>query len=162
MLLLWQVTAGRSERVNGALQTGDFIDLLVADVPDGLPVPNISSPPTAVPSWNVYTPQFFGPLLEFAGKYVRDHGAVLIFHPENHLIRKTIVANAKQSGFVVYKDWWGINDLRLTSSFDHSRTVSFIKTPSFHIFLKLILQYWFMLKQSTCCRILIIGFFPAD
>lgn len=96
--------ARQSENVNGVLQTGIFINLLVADVSDGLPVPNVSSPPTAVLSWNVYTPQFFEPLLEFAGKYVNDNGAVLIFHPKNPLIRKTIVANAKHSGFLVYKD----------------------------------------------------------
>lgn len=110
--------------MNGALQSGGFIDLVVADVPDGLPVPNISLQATEVPAWNLYTPQFLGPLLEFARKYIHDNGAVLMFHPENLLVRKTIVANAKQSGFVVYKDWWGINDLRLTSSFDPSKTVS--------------------------------------
>jgi len=100
------------------------IDFLVGDVPDNLPVQFISNPPSAIPEWN-RTPadEFVEPLFAFAQEYLGDDAGVLLFVPESPAIRRDVLSWAEAYGYTPFKDWWGINELRLTSFRDPKRTV---------------------------------------
>lgn len=121
-----QVAPGKSRSLGGIPNSNACIDLLIADVPDNLPVPYISNPTNVVPEWN-NTPadEFVEPLFAFAQDHVGDDGGVLLFVPESPAIRKDVLAWAKAYGYSAYKDWWGINELRLSSFRDPKRTVHF-------------------------------------
>lgn len=100
------------------------LDFLIADVPDNLPVPRISVPSSTVPEWNTPSADdFVEPLFAFAQDHLGDNAGVLLFVPENPATRKDVMAWASAYGYIPYKDWWGINELRLSSFRDPTRTV---------------------------------------
>lgn len=106
------------------------MDLIVADVPDNLPVPRISSPSDFVPAWNQCNiDDFVETLFAYAVQHLSDDGAILLFLPESPLIRKDVLGWAQEYGYVQYKDWWGINELRLSSYRDLRRTVTLVYNP---------------------------------
>jgi hypothetical protein len=66
-------------------------DLIIADIPKNLPVPNVSDPAYSVPSWNALDPDFLGELFNFADEIIHDDGIFLLFHPDdNGDFRKSI------------------------------------------------------------------------
>jgi hypothetical protein len=83
------------------------------DLPDGLPVPNASSPPDIIPSWNAYNSKDIEALFEFADGFLTDDAPLLLFLPEFKTIRDDVRAYAASYGFALTKDWWGINELPL-------------------------------------------------
>lgn len=92
--------------------------------PTILPVPRISNPATVVPDWNkTNVDDFVETLFAFAVQHLSDDGAILLFLPESPKIRKDVLRWAQEYGYLQYKDWWGINKLRLTSYRDSQRTV---------------------------------------
>jgi hypothetical protein len=52
------------------------VDLMTMDIPEGLPVPMVSSPPTSVPGWNLADKNFLPLVLDFGSSYlVLDFGS---------------------------------------------------------------------------------------
>lgn len=92
------------ERVSSKWWLHRFIGCKCSRRTNCMHVLNISSPSTTVSMWNVYSPSFIWPLVEVARKFVHNNSTVLMFHPKNPLVWKTMVTNAKQLGSMVYKD----------------------------------------------------------
>jgi hypothetical protein len=100
------------------------VDLILADIPEGLPVPGISNPPTSIPTWNQETPEWLQPIFDFADNHLHDDGAIILFHPFRMTTKANILGYCVCFGFHVLKEWWGINRLHLTSPIHQGVTVS--------------------------------------
>ena len=104
------------------------IDLLIADIPEGLPVPNVSSPSTAIPDWNALPSGFVESIFIFAETFLHDDAALLLFHCDDPNIHNEVVEWAQEYGFKVHRDWWGVNELRLASPRNPVTTVHIAST----------------------------------
>ena len=100
-------------------------DLVIADIPENLPVPNVSDPSYSVPSWNALDSDFLGELFDFADEILHDDGALLLFHPDdNGDIRESIEDHFAAFGFTIFKEWLGVNRLRLSSAKHKDKTTN--------------------------------------
>jgi hypothetical protein len=124
MKFLLQVGAGRS-RVNTSTTSHKGLDLLFADIPENLPVPNIS---TDVPAWNMLHDSYYECLFAFAKSNLYDHGVLVLAHCASNTVSRSILDWAHTYDFYVAEDWFGMNDLDLQSPFNPSGVVS--KSPS--------------------------------
>lgn len=138
---LWylQVGQGRDTHVRSTTCTHGGFDLVVVDIPEGLPVPGVSSPPTAIPDWNVYIESHLEAVFEFAHYYLHGNAPLLILMPESPAMRAEVQTYARTYDFKILKDWWGFNSLRLASPKDPSTTVSTQNPSLLFSFLKKIL-----------------------
>jgi hypothetical protein len=100
------------------------VDLMIVDIPEGLPVSMVSSPPTFVPEWNSDDKNFMAMVFDFGSSFVHDNGVLLLFHKDDLKLRADIRGSAKAYHFKILKEWTGINRLPLTSARDASKTVS--------------------------------------
>ena len=100
------------------------LDLILADIPEGLPVPGISNPPTSIPTWNQEADEWLHPIFDFADNHLHDDGAIILFHPFRMTTKAMIIGYCECFGFQVRKEWWGMNRLHLTSPINPSVTVS--------------------------------------
>jgi hypothetical protein len=97
------------------------VELILLDIPENLPVPNLSSPATSVPPWNTLRLGFLDHVFDFASVHIQDRGAILLFFPDNLELKAKLM---------------GINKLWMTSIRDKTKTVSilrifcFISNPS--------------------------------
>jgi hypothetical protein len=103
---------------------GFGVDLMILDIPDDLPIPHLSSPATAVPDWNKLRPKFLDNVFDFASSSLQDAGAILIFFSDDLNLKATLRGFNNTYGFKVFREWMGINRLRMTSAKDKSTTVS--------------------------------------
>lgn len=115
--------SGRKRKVSSEDCTFGGFDLIIADLPEGLPVPNVSSPPHVIPAWNDHKRKNIEALFEFACAYLTDDGPLLLFVPEKKDVRDDVRTFAASYDFVLRKDWWGFNELPLCYPLDTSLTV---------------------------------------
>ncbi len=101
-------------------------DLLIVDLPEGLPVPHIFFPPSVVPEWNKHNTTEIEAIFEFAFSFLHDNAFILLFISECKHVRQDVRTYSATYGFTLLKDWWGINDMKLCSDIDASTTVSTI------------------------------------
>ena len=105
-----------------------YVDLVIADVPDNLPVPGVSHPEDNVPEWNTRPCDYFKNLFQFADEYLHDDGAVFfIYSDDNDQTRKEIESYFPAFGFKVFKDWTGVNRMCLKSARIRGSTTSMFK-----------------------------------
>jgi hypothetical protein len=97
---------------------------MIVNIPDGLPIPMVSSPPTSVPEWNSEDKNFLPILFALGSSLVHDNGVLLLFHKDDLKLRASIRGFAKAYHFSIMKKWTGINRLPITSTRDASKTVS--------------------------------------
>jgi hypothetical protein len=97
---------------------------MIVDIPKGLPVPMVSSPPTSVPGWNSTDKNFLPLVFNFGSSLVHNNGVLLLFHKDDLKLRADIRDFAKAYHFSILKEWTGINRLPITSARDASKTVS--------------------------------------
>jgi hypothetical protein len=97
---------------------------MIVDIPEGLPVPMVSSPPTAVPDWNSDDKNFLAMVFDMGSSLVHDNGVLLLFHKNDLKLKADIRGSAKAYHFKILKEWTGINRLPMTSARDVSKTVS--------------------------------------
>ena len=110
-------------------------DLILADIPDGMPVLSISKHAKDIPSWNEYSIPLVESLFEFSDYFLHDCGGMLVFLPEVPSIRADVLSYASGYGFKVFRDWWAINDLPFTSHSNALLKVRFyVILPSFQLF----------------------------
>ena len=109
--------------------------MIIFDVPEGLPVPSLSVPPNDIPAWNAYENSHIEALFDFADSFLHDNGAILVFLPESPSIRMDVKSYAASYDFKIFKDWWGINELRLTSPLNSNHTVSDVVTNFLYLVL---------------------------
>jgi hypothetical protein len=56
------------------------MDLIIANLPENLPVPTISNPSTSIPLWNTLSKNFLESLFDFANEHLQDNGAMILIH----------------------------------------------------------------------------------
>ena len=109
-------------------------DLLIGDLPEGLHVPQISSPPSDVPQWNKHSTTEVEAIFEFAFSFLHDDAFILLFIPECKDVRQDVRTYSATYDFTLVKDWWGVNVMKLCSGIDVSATVSPILNPPQFLF----------------------------
>jgi hypothetical protein len=97
---------------------------MIVDIPEGLPVPMVCSPPTYVPEWNSEDKNFLPMVFDFGSSLVHDNGVLLFFHKNDLKLRASIRGSAKAYYFSILKEWTGKNRLPITSARDASKTMS--------------------------------------
>jgi hypothetical protein len=75
------------------------IDLMIVDIPEGLPVPMVSSPPTSIPGWNSTDENFLPLVFDFGSSLVHDNGALLLFHKDDLKLRADICGSTDSHFF---------------------------------------------------------------
>jgi hypothetical protein len=114
----------KARAFKGVHGTASGIDLMIMDIPEGLPVLMVSSPSTSVPRWNSEDKNFLPILFALGSSLVHDNGVFLLFHKDDLKLRASIRGFANAYHFSIMKDWTGINGLPITSARDASKTVS--------------------------------------
>jgi hypothetical protein len=82
------------------------VDLILADIPEGLSVPGISNPPTSIPAWNQETPEWLQPIFDFADNHLYDDGAMILFHPSRLTTKSMILDIVSVSVFMFGRSGW--------------------------------------------------------
>ncbi|KAG0614198.1 hypothetical protein M758_6G158200 [Ceratodon purpureus] len=95
------------------------IDLIIADAPEGLPVPVISE--QEVPSWNVREKDYVENLFYFASYHLTDVGCILLMHAKDRKIERVLDDRSRAYDFRVVRDWWGYNPLPMASTLPHKK-----------------------------------------
>lgn len=57
---------------------GSKLDVIAANLLEGLPIPNASSMPKSIPNWNKHNSSHIEALFEFAYAYLVDNACMLI------------------------------------------------------------------------------------
>jgi hypothetical protein len=92
--------------------------LIIVDIPENLPIPNLSCPATSVPSWNTLRQGFLDHMFDFASAHVQDCGAILLFFPDDLDLKANLRGYMRTYGFALFREWMGISRLCMTSSRD--------------------------------------------
>jgi hypothetical protein len=108
----------------GVQGTAGGVDLVIVDIPKGLPVSMVSSSPTSIPEWNSEDKNFLPMVFDFGSSLVHNNGVLLLFHKDDLKLTANIRSSAKAYHFKILKEWTGINHLPITSARDASKTVS--------------------------------------
>jgi hypothetical protein len=119
-----QHKSDKARAFKGVLGIASGVHLMIVDIPKGLLVPMVSSPPTFVPEWNSEDKNFLPLVFDFGSSLVHDNGVLLLFHKDDLKLRAAIRGSAKAYHFSIMKEWTGINRLPITSARDASKTVS--------------------------------------
>ena len=100
--------------MNTSSTTHKGLDLIFADVPENLPVPNIS---TDVPAWNKLHDSYYECFFAFAKSNLYDHGVLVLVlaHCSSASVSKHNFDWAHTYDFYIAKDWFGMNDLDFQS-----------------------------------------------
>jgi hypothetical protein len=100
------------------------VDLMIVDIPEGLPVSMVSTPPTSVPGWNSAEKNLLPMVFDFGSLLIHDNGVLLLFHKDDLKLRANIKGSTKAYYFSILKEWMGINRLPITSARNASKIVS--------------------------------------
>jgi hypothetical protein len=114
----------KARAFRGILDASAGVDLMIIDIPEGLPVPMVSSPASSVPEWNKRGDGFLQMVFDFASGLVHDNGVLLLFHLDDLQMRADIRGCMKAYHFSFFKEFMGVNCLQLTSARNASKIVS--------------------------------------
>jgi hypothetical protein len=90
-----QHKSDKARAFRGVKGTVGEVDLMIVDIPKGLPVPMVSSPPTSIPEWNSADKNFLTMVFEFGSSLVHDNGMLLFFHKDDLKLRADIRGSTK-------------------------------------------------------------------
>ena len=135
-----QVGGGRT-RPNTKPKVHIGIDLIFADVPENLRVPNLSNSHLEVPKWNIRSPTYFEVLFAFAGSNLHDDGVLVFAHAADPEVSRSIHNWAHTEDFYVAEDWFGMNDLDLQSPTSPTELVIPFHPYIFFIFFSCVSQF---------------------
>jgi hypothetical protein len=119
-----QHKSNKARAFKGKQGTIGGVDLMIVDIPEDLPVPMVSFPPTSVLEWNSDDKNFLAMVFDIGSSLVHDNGVLLLFHKDDLKLRADIRGSAKAYHFKILKEWTGINCLPMTSARDALKTVS--------------------------------------
>jgi hypothetical protein len=119
-----QYKSDKARAFNGVQGTTTGVDLMIVDIPEGLPVSIVSSLPTSVLVWNLVDENFLPLVFDFGSSLVHDNRALLVFHKDYPKLRADIRGYAKAYHFSIFKEWTRINRLPITNPRDASKIVS--------------------------------------
>jgi hypothetical protein len=69
----------RSWKIHGVPSLRGAIDLVIANLPEGLPVPTVSVPSSVLPTWNEKSDDYLQELFDFADEILHDNGVLQLF-----------------------------------------------------------------------------------
>jgi hypothetical protein len=98
----------RPRAFNGILNNCVGVDLVVVDISKSLLVLNVSILSFVVLEWNN--------VFDFASSHLHDHGAMILIHGDGVKIKTEIKGFLKVYHLKVFKEWMGINHLRMMSA----------------------------------------------
>jgi len=110
------------------------VDLIIADMPKGLPILDLSISSTIISKWNEYFDTWLESIFEFVDGHLQDDRALIIVHPYKAQAKSDIYTYVDPYGFRLQKEWWGMNHLYLTSPSNLSSTIRPTFITSFQIF----------------------------
>jgi len=131
------------------------IDLIVADMPEGLLVPDLSVPTSSIPKWNANNLLWLKAVFEFADGHLHDNGALIIFYPLRAVTKANIMTYSTTYSFEKMKDWWGMNWLHLASPSSTSRTVTFFSISVF-IGMGFLLTLYYQIKNPEMVCLMVV------
>jgi hypothetical protein len=120
---LSQAGDGREFYFQCIVQKRAVVDLVIAEFPDGLPVPGLSNPPSQVPTWNAFHPKFLQIMMSFTVQYLHDDGAFILFYPDSIAMKNEICGYFKNYNFKVQEEWTVINSLHLANPLNQAKNV---------------------------------------
>ena len=88
----------KTRHYKGSPEDHPCLDLILADILEGHPVPGISNPPLSILAWNQELKEWLQPLFDFADKYLHDDGAIISFHPFRMSTKSNILGYCKSHG----------------------------------------------------------------
>jgi hypothetical protein len=106
----------RPRAFNGILNNCVGVDLVVVDISKSLLVLNVSILSFVVLEWNNLKPSFLNNVFDFASSHLHDHGAMILIHGDGVKIKTEIKGFLKVYHLKVFKEWMGINHLRMMSA----------------------------------------------
>ena len=115
LLNLWQNASPKDRSYCGQLNKHARVDLILVDMPEGLPVIGVSESKFSIPLWNTLPESWLQPVFDFADMHLHDDGAFIILHPQSMEAKKTIIQHTKAYSFQKKLDSWDINKLFLTN-----------------------------------------------
>jgi len=118
-----QHASDKEHYFNGVLTKQPAVDLLIVDIPKGLPVPTVSIPPSSIPQWNAFSKKGLQDVFNFGENYLHDDGTLLILYPFTRHILSYILGFCEDFGFKLQKKWVSVNRLHLMSALDLNETV---------------------------------------
>ena len=67
------------------------VDLMIADILEGVHVPIVSAPSGPISKWNQFDPhsQWLFPIFDFAQEYLADGGGLLLMYPAPSVLHKS-------------------------------------------------------------------------
>ena len=109
----------------------DLVDMVIMDVPEGLPVPGIHADST-VPIWNSHPTRvndrgrkespFIHSCFELVGELLRDGVPLIVFYLDSKFISNELMGWADWAGFEEETKWFVINGLLLSCDGQPGRT----------------------------------------
>lgn len=122
------VTPQRVRMKDGkSVRGGGLADLIIIDIPEGLPVPGISDE-DEIPDWNSRGDNYLAAVFGFVKLVLQDQGCVIIIHPDdNGEIEDEIRDFHQVVELKSERSWTGINRLLLGSAKISGMTTCFFK-----------------------------------
>ena len=99
-----QYNCDKARAFNGMQGTTNRVDLMIVDIPEGLSVPIVSSPPTSIHVWNSTDQSFLLLMFDFGNSFVHENGAILLFHKDILKLRTDIRGYVKTYHFSILKE----------------------------------------------------------
>lgn len=115
----------KARTYDGKVNRHPGVDLILFDCQENLPVPEVSSPMSAVPTWNS-DPEYeaLNNAFLFAETHLQDNGCMIVFHSWCAESKGVIVGLCEAYPTLVVKaEWLGSNRMHLTSAVDKTTTV---------------------------------------
>ena len=107
-----QISRGREVYFHGNRMSQPSVDLVIADIHEGLPVPGLCNPNYVIPPWNTKNVDSIQPIFSFCKKYLHDDGALLVFQPLES--RKLLMPYLKSACLEISLFWTCYNGMMLT------------------------------------------------
>ena len=85
-----QQKSDKARAFRGVRDAKAGVDLMIMDIPEGLPVPTVASHASSVPEWNKLPDRFVKTVFEIASGLVHDNGVLFLFHPDDLQMRADI------------------------------------------------------------------------
>ena len=100
-----QLKFDKARTFKGKHGTTGRVDLMIVDIPEGLPVPTVSSPRISIPKWNSDDKNFMAMVFDIGSSFVHDNGVLLLFHKDDLKLRGDIRGYSKAYYFTILKEW---------------------------------------------------------
>ena len=100
------------------------MNLIIAEYPDGLPIPGVSNLSSQIPLWNASIPNFLHVMMAFSLTYLHDDGAFLLFIPDSSTMKRKVDGFFKNYKLKMKDEWTIINCLHLAHPMNPSKFVS--------------------------------------